>query len=130
LNLDNSQETAQMQSSDGVARDWIIALAWASAMGWLKLLVLVGRIAGRLQRAPSAEGEPAGAGDACAKVSRLQRIAERGVWRCETIAALNADAQAAIEQAEDELDQARAFCAIAMARPREREARSAGVLAA
>src|SRR6516164_1870382 len=48
-----------MKSSDGVARDWVIALAWASAMGWLKLLVLAGQIAGRLQRAPSAEAEPA-----------------------------------------------------------------------
>jgi hypothetical protein len=119
-----------MKSSDGVARDWVIALAWASAMGWLKLLVLAGQIAGRLQRAPSAEAEPADAGDACAKVSRLQRIAERGVWRCETIAALGADAQAAIEQAEDELRQARAYCAIAMARPQEVDERSVAVLAA
>src|SRR5262249_38643863 len=70
-----------MQSSDGVARDWVVALAWASAIGWLKLLVLAGQIAGKLQRTPAAEGEPADAGDACAKVSRLQRIAERGVWR-------------------------------------------------
>ena len=120
-----------MKSSDGVARDWVIALAWASAMGWLKLLVLAGQIAGRLQRAPSAEAEPADAGDACAKVSRLQKIAERGVWRCETIAALNADAQAAIEQAEEEFRQACAYCATAMAaRPREADERPAAVLAA
>jgi hypothetical protein len=119
-----------MQSSDGVARDWVIALAWASAMGWLKFLVLAVQIAGRLHRAPKAEGEPADAGDACAKVSRLQRIAERGVWRCETIAALNADAYAAIEQAEDELRQARAYCAIAMTRPQEADERTAAVLAA
>jgi hypothetical protein len=119
-----------MQSSDGVARDWVIALAWASAMGWLKLLVWAGQIAGRLQRVPSGEGEPADAGDACTKVTRLQRIAERGVWRCETIAALNAEAQAAIEQAEEELRQARACCAIAMARPQDGNERSAAVLAA
>jgi hypothetical protein len=119
-----------MQSSDGVARDWVSALAWASAMGWLKLLVLAGQIAGRLPRAPSAAREPADAGDACAKVSRLQRIAERGVWRCETIAALSADAQVAIEQAEDELSQARAYCALAMARPQEADERTTAVLAA
>ena len=119
-----------MQSSDGVARDWVIALAWASAIGWLKLLVLVGQIAGRLQRAPTAEGEAVDAGDACAKVSRLQRIAERGVWRCETIAALNAEAHVAIEEAEYELRQARAYCAIAMTRPQEADERPAAVIAA
>jgi len=119
-----------MQSSDGVARDWVIALAWASAMGWLKLLVLAGQIAGRLQRAPAVEDGPADAGDACAKVSRLQRIAERGVWRCESIATLSTDAQAAIEQAEEELRQVRAYCAIAMTRTQEAGERSAGELAA
>ena len=121
-----------MQSSDGgAARDWVIALAWMSAMGWLKLLAAAGRITRGLQREPSAEGEAADVGDPCAKVSRLQKIAERGVWRCETIAALNADAQAAIEQAEEEFRQACAYCATAMAaRPQEADERPAAVLAA
>ena len=121
-----------MQSSDGgVARDWVIALAWMSAMGWLKLLAAAGRIARRLQREPSAEHQAEDAGDPCAKVSRLQNIAERGEWRCETIAALNADAQAAIEQAEEEFRQACAYCATAMAaRPQEADERPAAVLAA
>ena len=121
-----------MRSSDGgVARDWVIALAWMSAMGWLNLLAAAGRIARGLHREPSAEGEATDVGDPCAKVSRLQKIAERGVWRCETIAALNADAQAAIEQAEEEFRQACAYCATAMAaRPREADERPAAVLAA
>ena len=131
FNPGNSNRT--MQSSDGgVARDWVIALARISAMGWLKLLAAAGRIARGLEREPSQEGETEDAGDPFAKVSRLQRIAERGVWRCETVAALNADAQAAIEQAEEELHQAREYCATAMAAPRPQEAseRPAAVLAA
>ena len=120
-----------MKSSDGVARDWVIALAWMSAMGWLKLLAAAGRITRGLQREPSAEGEAADVGDPCAKVTRLQRIAERGVWRCETIAALNADAQVAIEQAEEEFRQACAYCATAMVtRPQEADERPAAGLAA
>jgi hypothetical protein len=122
-----------MQSSDrSAARDWVIALAWMSAMGWLKLLAATGHMARRLQIQPSAEGEAGAEADPCAKVTRLQKIAERGVWRCETIAALNADAQAAIEQAEEELRQACAYCATAMAaqRPQEAGERPAAVLAA
>jgi hypothetical protein len=121
-----------MHSSEGgVAREWVIALAWMSAMGWLKLLAAAGHLARGLQREPAAEHEAEDAGNPCAKVSRLQNIAERGVWRCETIAALNADAQAAIEQAEEEFRQACAYCATAMAaRPQETGERPAAVLAA
>jgi hypothetical protein len=121
-----------VQSSDGgVAHDWVVALAWMSAMGWLKLLAAAGRIARRPKSQSSAADEAGNAGDPCAKVSRLQKIAERGLWRCETIAALNADAQAAIEQAEEEFREACAYCATAMAaRPQEAGERPPAVLAA
>jgi hypothetical protein len=85
-----------------VARDAVIALAWVAATAWLKLAARM-----RLTRLRLPAVMP-GAPTAVAEVCTLERLAERSEWRCETLAALHADALAAIAEAEADCAQVRA----------------------
>jgi hypothetical protein len=87
-----------MQFFDGATtRDGIIVLAWVAMTVWLKLCAAAARIAGTLRPSPRARMAPRRSNP----VAQLQVMAERGVWRCETLAALQSDAHAAIAEAED-----------------------------
>ena len=102
-----------MQSCDGASkRDIIVALAWLLATGWLLLgaaaRTLLARVRGARGARPSAAGNPA------VTVTSLALMAERGMWRSETVVALHEDAAIAIAHAEDDYRQMLAHCAAAM----------------
>jgi hypothetical protein len=99
---------------DGSApRDLIVALAWAVATLLFKASAAAGRLLHPLQAA--AQDTPAPNGEV-ATVGRLVHVAERVVWRCETLAALQSSARAAIAAAEEDYVRLLAECAEAGAR--------------
>jgi hypothetical protein len=91
-----------MQFFNGPApRDPIVVLAWAAATVLFKANAVVERLLRRLPPAPQRE-EPLPPSAVTGEVRRLVHLAERSVWRCETLAALQADALAAIAEAEQD----------------------------
>jgi hypothetical protein len=106
-----------MQFFDGaMMRDGIVALAWAATTAWLKLCAaaawiachpsarLHARLHARARALTRRAADPAA--DPAAQVGKLAHMAERSVWRCETLAALHADARGAIAQAQDDYSRA------------------------
>jgi len=82
-------------------RDAATAVALLAARTGLK----VAQSARRIARLGNAANTTPSAPDPAAEVRTLARMAERGVWRCETLAALHAHALAAIAQAEQDYAQ-------------------------
>jgi hypothetical protein len=80
-------------------RDAIIIAAWVAVTAWLRLAIVVTRLLRKL-RLHEAQPAPSAADCAAQGVQALERMAERSVWRSETLAALHADALALIAQAE------------------------------
>jgi hypothetical protein len=94
---------------DSARRDFIVALAWALTTLWLRLRARLALPVSRLMTRPVAgawRGRPS------AKVQttivKLERMAERGVWRSETVVDLQRGAEAALADAELDCRRARA----------------------
>jgi hypothetical protein len=105
-----------MQFFDGPApRDPVVVLAWAVATVLFKTNAVAERLLRRLPPAPQRTEPlpPNGAGE----VRRLVHQAERSVWRCETLAALQADAHATITEAEEDYAALVRLCAAVSATP-------------
>jgi hypothetical protein len=106
-----------MQFFNGPApRDPVVVLAWALATVLLKANAVAERFLRRLPPAPQ-RTEPVPPDTATGEVHRLVHLAERGVWRCETVAALQADAHAAIAEAEEDYAALLRLCAAASTAP-------------
>ena len=99
-------------------RDGLVLLAWLATTAGLVLLEPLMHLRRQLRPrralpfAPSAN--PAGG---LAELARLDRVAERGVWRSEALHVMHADAADAIEAAEDDFEAMLAQCAQVMRLP-------------
>ena len=102
-----------------VTRDVVVALAWASATAGLRLWAAGRRLVPALRSAGVA-GATAASGP-IARVRRLERVAELGVWRCEAVALLQLGAATALANAQDEYEQACAQLAAVMTLPQPAE---------
>ena len=88
--------------------DIIVALAWALATFWLKLRARLALLLRQMAPAPCRAREPGIVVTDAQAVTRLERIAERAVWRSETVALLQYGAAIALAEAEVDCARARA----------------------
>jgi hypothetical protein len=81
------------------ARDAIVVVAWAVVTAWLRLASAASRLGRRFGLSEPQPG-PGPADPVPEGVRTLERMAERSVWRSETLAALHADALALLARAD------------------------------
>ena len=95
---------------DRARRDFIVALAWALTTLWLRLCAGLALPVRRLM--PTRQVASGRRGRSFAEdqttIVKLERMAERGVWRSETVAGLQRGAEAALADAELDCRRARA----------------------